>query len=821
MQFFEDNLTGRIGGALQAIGGASVTVTTSAGAAATVYSNDAGTTVQAQPIITDSAGYFGFHAPDGSYTLTFAGPTFATFTRHIHLLDSAGVQAFAADQLSAMTALRNDTAASRDSASGFATDATASRNAAAQSATNAATSATSASASATTASTAANSATASASTASDAASSATTSASAASASASAATTKASNAADSATNANSSAMAASSSASAASTSASNAAQSATTASNANSSANAYANASAANAATVAAVNTAVQGYRDQSASSALQALSARDAALIAAQAATAPTELLAAYAQSIHSGNVVRAFQYDVAKDSDGGAWIKRCQHTSWYTEAIQTGAWRGQQANLTAAWNVTGAAAGDYYQNSTDGKFYAIGGTKAAPTQAEVFRGNSREFPALSAIIAEAARVVVYDLTKPGAPMWRVFKCDGSANWWGTGSAVTSITAINGSLYAGSNGGGLRQADFIKDTFKSGSTADGNGPLGGVATSNGAINWGGTGRYVIVNATVNDLAATVLSGAPVDPATSLPVPTIACLVGDSMVLMADGEEKRIDEMVAGDFVQCTDDAGNLYQREVLNFFDQGIKDIIELAFSDGSIIKCTEDHLIRTTEGWIPAGELQVHHQIVSVEKAVIASSAGLPLPHITPSTRYAVRPNAQRNKAAEPCGNGNTKLADPKDRKKTFGRQQISSSCAATSSCQPRKSRAAWGALLVRSGKSVRAIACRTWRIASNAAPFFKESTSIACAWTARLRSRTMSRLTAMGLMAGGRCTNQTRKSAGLNLASPFPNSRRSGKRAAITAGAKLNTLAWIASTAARVMSLGISSHAARGATK
>lgn len=55
-----------------AIAGASVTVTTSAGLLATIYSNNA-STPQANPITTDQNGYFAFYAADGRYNLTISG----------------------------------------------------------------------------------------------------------------------------------------------------------------------------------------------------------------------------------------------------------------------------------------------------------------------------------------------------------------------------------------------------------------------------------------------------------------------------------------------------------------------------------------------------------------------------------------------------------------------------------------------------------------------------------------------------------------------------------------------------------------------------
>lgn len=56
------------------------------------------------------------------------------------------------------------------------------------------------------------------------------------------------------------------------------------------------------------------------------------------------------AQALHrSPNAITSmFIYDTSKDSDGGAWTERCQHTSWWNETIY-GRWLGPHANETVA----------------------------------------------------------------------------------------------------------------------------------------------------------------------------------------------------------------------------------------------------------------------------------------------------------------------------------------------------------------------------------------------------------------------------------------------------------------------------------------
>lgn len=223
----------------------------------------------------------------------------------------------------------------------YATSATGSATTATTQATNASTSATNAAGSATAAGTSATNAATSATTATTQATSATTSASTATTQAGTATTQATGAAGSAT-------AAAASATTASTQATNAAASATAASGSATTATTQAAASSVSATNATSASTSAQAALTGTTSAAAQAANARDQAITASQVATASNEALAAISKTIHSGAIVAAKIYDTNKDSDGGAWRKRCQQTSWYQEAIN-GVWLGQAANeLTA-----------------------------------------------------------------------------------------------------------------------------------------------------------------------------------------------------------------------------------------------------------------------------------------------------------------------------------------------------------------------------------------------------------------------------------------------------------------------------------------
>ena len=348
--------------------------------------------------------------------------------------------------------------------------------------------------SASTASTKASEASTSATNAATSASNAATSDTGAAAQATIATTKASEALTSADN---SALSASASASSAVTSAAEATASAASATAAASSATA-----SANSATESAVSAAsIVGDVADAQAAATETLGYRDTAnlhkLAAEAAATSATNTASALVgfdlEAIAANKAVTAkdvFVYDTSKDSDGGAWRKRTQGTSWYQETLNTAT-----------------------------------------------RGSRREFPSVAVIVAETNKVTIYDGDDPALPMWMVFE-GASLDIFMAGGAVTSVVMVNGLITVGAtfdvfttsfvSERSLRYLDSSLREY-SGSIAERNDGLGYVTISS---------TNVIVNRTVNDVAMTVLPDAPVDAATGLPVPTIA--VGCGVTGQANG-----------------------------------------------------------------------------------------------------------------------------------------------------------------------------------------------------------------------------------------------------------------------------------------
>ena len=192
-----------------------------------------------------------------------------------------------------------------------------------------------------------------------------------------------------------------------------------------------------------------------------------------------------------SDTAVDVFVYDTSRDSDGGAWRKRTQHTSWYNEELNTAT-----------------------------------------------RGARREFPAVAVIIAEANKVTIYDGDDPDMGMWMVFEVE-SQKIMG-GSALTCLAAKNGSLVVGSVGY-VMQIKFIIDEGLDWYVNSLYIFNGNISQRNVALGFKQIASYGLVHQNVNDVAMTVLPNAPIDDATGLPVPTIAVATdGGVSVIKDDG-----------------------------------------------------------------------------------------------------------------------------------------------------------------------------------------------------------------------------------------------------------------------------------------
>jgi hypothetical protein len=197
-------------------------------------------------------------------------------------------------------------------------------------------------------------------------------------------------------------------------------------------------------------------------------------------------------KSVTSATTVGAvFVYSTRNDSDGGAWRKKARG-SWYYEDLNTAT-----------------------------------------------RGGRREFPSVALIVADNAAgsetITIYDLDDPAMPMWLVFQMGGasesSRNFSGrAGENANSLFALNGRVMWGLNAdlssGGFCIADFANDAGRRHGTLAAYTEVGRVLSErNSAILPQRMVGGLIVNSTVNDVAATIVEGAEIG-ALGLPIPTV-------------------------------------------------------------------------------------------------------------------------------------------------------------------------------------------------------------------------------------------------------------------------------------------------------
>ena len=200
------------------------------------------------------------------------------------------------------------------------------------------------------------------------------------------------------------------------------------------------------------------------------------------------------------GSGEQAFIYDTRLDSDGGAWRKRCQNTSWYNETFDSR------------------------------------------------RGSKKEFPSVVAITMDQGEVNLYDCDDPDTPLWMTFDVGYGHAIGNNSDWPTAVTCLNGIMVVGcyATYGGMTIVNFVKDEMAR---------IRGAITSNGTNGWwpsgiaGRNANYTagagfddknigsIVSDDVWSVAMTAPPDAPIDPVSKLPIPYIAagCDSGISII----------------------------------------------------------------------------------------------------------------------------------------------------------------------------------------------------------------------------------------------------------------------------------------------
>ena len=186
------------------------------------------------------------------------------------------------------------------------------------------------------------------------------------------------------------------------------------------------------------------------------------------------------------------FVYDTSNDSDGGAWRKRTQDTTWYKEHLNT-----------------------------------------------QIRGERREFPAVAIIVAENDILRIHDGDDPTLPMWMEFRTasgNGSAMAGRVTESTNAVHMLNGSLCIGRTSFGLHVINFIGDYaqfIENGWDTTYGHPIGTHRNANNYWEDPGDQGNDLANDLVTSLDMRVMRGAPINSRSGLPQPTIAVGTGTS------------------------------------------------------------------------------------------------------------------------------------------------------------------------------------------------------------------------------------------------------------------------------------------------
>jgi len=244
------------------------------------------------------------------------------------------------------------------------------------------------------------------------------------------------------------------------------------------------------------------------------------------------------------------FVYDTRKDSDGGVWRKRTQHTSWYNESPSA------------------------------------------------TRGSRKEFPSIAVIVGTTTDVTIYDGDDPNLSMWMVFNAGAGGmkdkpvlQYSG---AYYRVCALNGQLVIGQQSGvdnyGSPAINFISEEIVRAdpqNTSEGGIYAGGIALRNQDTGSGYVQsttvvpgqNYSIANSRIRDIDMRVLPGALTDLKSGLPMATIAYgHYSGISVVTADTAARPVYDITANagssynvsNFVRITENGNLVFEQDGSN-----------------------------------------------------------------------------------------------------------------------------------------------------------------------------------------------------------------------------------------------------------
>lgn len=197
-------------------------------------------------------------------------------------------------------------------------------------------------------------------------------------------------------------------------------------------------------------------------------------------------VLRAVDKVVDDDNTITAvFIYETRRDWDAGVWRDRVGHTSWFSET----------------------------EGST--------------------RGSRNDFPSIAVIVGTPTELRIYDGDDVTLPLWMTFEV--SALYHVT-EAVNCIYAKNGSIYIGTDGGGLSIIDFIRDEtwlYRSTYRARFSLPVSKRNSDNIIQQDADSAAYSIGSNDVLKVVAEYFINSDIDPGIGMPLPTCDVLTADA------------------------------------------------------------------------------------------------------------------------------------------------------------------------------------------------------------------------------------------------------------------------------------------------
>lgn len=93
-----------------------------------------------------------------------------------------------------------------------------------------------------------------------------------------------------------------------------------------------------------------------------------------------------------------------------------------------------------------------------------------------------------------------------------------------------------------------------------------------------------------------------------------------CVHQDTLITLADGSKEKIKDIQPGTSILSFNEETDQIEFDIVNeVIVQNLnKPWVELTFDDGTVLKCTADHPILTTDGWVEAKNISENHILVT-----------------------------------------------------------------------------------------------------------------------------------------------------------------------------------------------------------